>query len=224
MITLYTMERDYPYGTLRSTNGSKTKVVLEEKGLAYQVETVSPGAVWKKLPEILAKHPLGKVPWIEDGDLVIYDSTVINEYLNEKSENNPLLARKPAKRARARALENYADEGVLSKFLPLIWMPWWSAEEQRDADSMEKGRQGLRDQIFPFLEKTLAGNDYLCGEFSLADVPMMAVAMVLEVDGMAVGDFAQTEAYLQRLRERDSYQAISPKRSVADTARSGYDV
>ena len=52
----------------------------------------------------------------------------------------------------------------------------------------------------------------------------MAVAMVLEVDGMAVGDFAQTEAYLQRLRERDSYQAISPKRSVADTARSGYDV
>ena len=152
MITLYTMERDYPYGTLRSTNGSKTKVVLEEKGLAYQVETVSPGAVWKKLPEILAKHPLGKVPWIEDGDLVIYDSTVINEYLNEKSENNPLLAREPAKRARARALENYADEGVLSKLLPLIWMPWWSAEEQRDADSMEKGRQGLRDQIFPFLD------------------------------------------------------------------------
>ena len=46
MITLFTMERDYPYGTLRSTNGSKTKVVLEEKGLAYQTKTVSPGAVW----------------------------------------------------------------------------------------------------------------------------------------------------------------------------------
>ena len=86
--------------------------------------------------------------------------------------------------------------------------------------------RGLRDQIFPFLDQTLAGNDYLCGEFSLADIrAMMAVAMVLEVDGMAVGDFAQTEAYLQRLRERPSYQAISPKRSVAETARSsGYDV
>ena len=102
MITLFTMERDYPYGTLRSTNGSKTKVVLEEKGLAFQTETVSPGAVWKKLPEILVKHPLGKVPWIEDGDLVLYDSTVINEYLNEKSATNPLLPTDPAKRALAK--------------------------------------------------------------------------------------------------------------------------
>ena len=37
MIKLFTMEREYPYGTLRSTNGSKVKVVLEEKGLPYQV-------------------------------------------------------------------------------------------------------------------------------------------------------------------------------------------
>ena len=44
----------------------------------------------------------------------------------------------------------------------------------------------MREQIFPFLEQTLADNDYLCGEFSLADVPMMAVAMVLEVDGTVV--------------------------------------
>ena len=53
---------------------------------------------------------------------------------------------------------------------------------------------------------------------------MMAVAMVLEVDGMAVGDFAQTDEYFQRLRERASYQAISPKRSMAETARSEHEV
>ena len=185
-------------------------MVLEEKVLLIRSRPSAP-APYGKNAEILAKHPLGKVPWIEDGELVIYDSTVINEYLNEKSERNPLLAREPAKRALARALENYADEGVLSKFLPLIWMPWWSAEEQRDTDSMEKGRQRLRNQVFPFLEQTLAGNDYLCGEFSLADVPMMAVAMVLEVDGMAVGDFAQTDEYFQRLRERASYRGHFPQ-------------
>ena len=55
MITLYTMERDYPYGTLRSTNGCKTKVVLEEKSLDYQIVGVRPGDVWKKVPEVLAK-------------------------------------------------------------------------------------------------------------------------------------------------------------------------
>jgi glutathione S-transferase len=221
MITVFTMEREYPYGTLRSTNGSKVKVVLEEKGLPYHVETVSPGAVWKKQPEILANHPLGKVPWIDDDGLVLYDSTVINEYLNEKRANNPLLPATPGQRAVARALENYGDEGVLSKFLPMIWMPWWSPEDQRDAQAMERGRQGLREEVFPFLQRTLSGQDYLCGDFSLADVPMMTVAMVLEVDGMDTSSFPEVADYLQRLRQRDSYQAISPQERMAETAGSG---
>ena len=220
MITVFTMEREYPYGTLRSTNGSKVKVVLEEKGLPYHVETVSPGAVWKKQPEILANHPLGKVPWIHDDGLVLYDSTVINEYLNEKRANNPLLPATPGQRAVARALENYGDEGVLSKFLPMIWMPWWSPEDQRDAQAMERGRQGLREEVFPFLQRTLSGQDYLCGDFSLADVPMMTVAMVLEVDGMDTSSFPEVADYLQRLRQRDSYQAISPQERMAETAGS----
>jgi glutathione S-transferase len=220
MITVFTMEREYPYGTLRSTNGSKVKVVLEEKGLPYQVETVSPGAVWKKQPEILANHPLGKVPWIDDDGLVLYDSTVINEYLNEKRANNPLLPATPGQRAGARALENYGDEGVLSKFLPMIWMPWWSPEDQRDAQAMERGRQGLREEVFPFLQRTLSGQDYLCGDFSLADVPMMTVAMVLEVDGMDTSSFPEVADYLQRLRQRDSYKAISPQERMAETAGS----
>ena len=220
MITVFTMEREYPYGTLRSTNGSKVKVVLEEKGSPYHVETVSPGAVWKKQPEILANHPLGKVPWINDDGLVLYDSTVINEYLNEKRANNPLLPAAPGQRAVARALENYGDEGVLSKFLPMIWMPWWSPEDQRDAQAMERGRQGLREEVFPFLQRTLSGQDYLCGDFSLADVPMMTVAMVLEVDGMDASSFPEVADYLQRLRQRDSYQAISPQERMAETAGS----
>jgi glutathione S-transferase len=151
---------------------------------------------------------------------VLYDSTVINEYLNEKRANNPLLPATPGQRAVARALENYGDEGVLSKFLPMIWMPWWSPEDQRDAQAMERGRQGLREEVFPFLQRTLSGQDYLCGDFSLADVPMMTVAMVLEVDGMDTSSFPEVADYLQRLRQRDSYQAISPQERMAETAGS----
>lgn len=217
MIVLYTMEREYPYGTLRSTNGSKTKVVLEEKGLEYRVECVRPGDVWKKVPEVLAKHPLGKVPWIDDGELTLYDSTVIDEYLNDAYPEPPLLPEDPRQRAVARALENYGDEGVLTRFLPLIWMPWWSPEADRDTEAMEKGREGLRTQIFPFLESRLDG-DYLAGDFSLADVPFMSVAMVLQVDGMSVADFPVVDAYLNRLRDRDSYRAINPDTPPADSA------
>jgi glutathione S-transferase len=216
MIILYTMERAYPYGTLRSTNGSKTKVVLEEKGLDYQVQMVKPGDVWKKVPEVLAKHPLGKVPWIDDGDFTLYDSTVINEYLNEKESQSPLLPTDLQQRAQARALENYGDEGVLSKFLPLIWMPWWSPEEQRDQASMQKGRDGLTKQVFPFLEATLAGRQYLCDQFSLADVPMMSVAMVLQVDGMDTSAFTEVHAYFARLRDRPSYAAINPDTPLSE--------
>ncbi len=220
MIVLYTMEREYPYGTLRSTNGSKTKAVLEEKGLDYRLECVRPGNIWKKVPEVLAKHPLGKVPWIDDGETTIYDSTVINEYLNEAFPEPALLPSDPLGRARARALENYGDEGVLSRYLPLIWMPWWSPEEQRDQDNMEKGRQGLRAEIFPFLETQLE-EDYLAGDFSLADIPFMAVAMVLQVDGMDVSGFAKTAAYFERLRGRDSYRAIDPTTPLSESTGRG---
>ena len=211
MITLFTMEREYPYGTLRSTNGSKTKVVLEEKGLPYTLQTVRPGDVWKKVPEVLRFHPLGKVPWITDDDEVVFDSTVINEYLDEAYPLPPLLPKLPAMRARARALENFGDEGVLSTHLPMIWMPWWSPPEQRDLDSMARGRERLRTQTFPFLERELAGRDYLCDTFSLADVPFMAVAMVLAVDGMDLGAFPVIRRYLERLRQRPSYRAIDPR-------------
>lgn len=218
MIVLYTMEREYPYGTLRSTNASKTKVVLEEKGLAYRVERVRPGDVWKKVPEVLAKHPLGKVPYIDDGDVTLYDSTVIDEYLNDRYPEPPLLPADPVARARARALENYGDEGMLMRFLPLLWMPWWSPPEQRDQASMDKGRQGLREQVLPFVESELAGGDYLVGAFSLADVPMMALAMVLQVDGMRLDEFPRCAAYLDRLRARPSYRAIDPNTPLNESA------
>jgi len=218
MITLYTMEREYPWGTLRSTNGSKTKVVLEEKGIPYRVQTVKPGDVWKKLPEVLQYHPLGKVPWIVDGGQIVYDSTVINEYLEEAYPTPALMPPEPMKRARVRALENYGDEGVLSTHLPMIWMPWWSPPENRDQAAMERGRERLRTQTFPFLENELGGRDFLCDEFSLADVPFMAVAMVLAVDGMDLRDFPVVAAYLERLRQRPSYRAIDPRTPMSGSA------
>jgi len=212
MIVLYTTEREYPWGTLRSTNASKVKVVLEEKGLEYRVERLRPGDLWRKPAEMLAKHPLGKVPWIEDGDLVVYDSTVINEYLQERYPRPSLLPEDAAARARVRMLENFGDEAVLVGDAPAVWMPWWVPEEQRDPERMEAGRQGLRERALPYLERMLEGReDCLCGGFTLADAPYMALAMVLQVDGMSLEAFPRVAAYLERLRRRASYHAIDPR-------------
>ena len=224
MIVLYTTERDYPWGTLRSTHASKTKVVLEEKALPYRIENLPPGNLWKKPPEMVAKHPLGKVPYIEDEDLIIFDSTVINEYLDEHYDSGTrLMPHDRALRNRIRQAEQFADEAILAGSLPLIWMPYWSPPERRDAKQMEHGRELLRSRDLPFMEKLLekSGGNFICGAFSLADAPMMAVAMVLEVDGMDLGAFPRVAQYLDNLRMRKSYRAISPKTKVADAASGG---
>src|SRR5712671_6872401 len=52
--------------------------------IPYRIENLPPGHLWKKPPEMVARHPLGKVPYVEDGELTIYDSSVIDEYLEER--------------------------------------------------------------------------------------------------------------------------------------------
>lgn len=218
MLVLATTEREYPWGTLRSTNASKVKVVLEEKGLKYRVDRLHPGNLWKKPEELLEKHPLGKVPYLETPkDGVIFDSTVINEYIDDRYPNHSLKPKDAAQLARMRMLENFADEALLVGELPKIWMPLWSKPEDRNLEVIEAGRASLRDRILPYLEGELDGRNYLCGNFSLADAPFMAVAMVLEVDQFDLSGFPLFEGYLDRLRGRPSYRAISPQTSLADS-------
>ena len=218
MIILYTTERDYPWGTLRSTHACKTKVVLEEKRLPYRIENLPAGNLWKKPPEMTARHPLGKVPYIEEDGLTIYDSTVIDEYLEERYSWPRLLPVDPVTRAKARMIEQFADEAMLGGNLPPIWMAYWSDPEKRNTERMEKGREELRTRDLPYLEKLLGDvptSDYLLGAFSMADVPMMVLAMVLEVDQLPLDRFPRIEKYLAILRERRSYRAISPRTKVA---------
>jgi glutathione S-transferase len=156
VIILYTTERDYPWGTLRSTHASKTKVVLEEKGLKYRIENLPPGNLWKKPPEMLARHPLGKVPYLEDDGRTLFDSTVIAEYLEECYPKPALMPSDIIARARVREAENFVDEAMLIGSIPLIWMPYWSEPAKRDTARMEQGREMLRKRDFPYIEKLLS--------------------------------------------------------------------
>ena len=143
------------------------------------------------------------------------------EYLEDRHPEPGLRPADPAQLARMRMLENFGDEAVLVGDLPKIWMPLWSPAEERNLEAMEQGRQGLRQRVLPYLERELDGRDYLCGRFTLADAPYMAMAMALQVDGMELGDFPAVAAYLERLRGRPSYRSIAPTTSLEDSAGSG---
>jgi glutathione S-transferase len=220
MFVLATTEREYPWGTLRSTNACKVKVVLEEKGLPYRVERLHPGDLWKKPASILEKHPLGKVPYLDTDDGTLFDSTVINEYLEDRYPEPQLRPGDPLQAVRMRMLENFGDEALLVGDLPKIWLPTWSKPENRDEASMQAGRDALSARAFPYLESELKGREYLCDQFSLADVPYMSLAMVLQVDGTDISGFPLLESYLERLRSRPSYRSISPTTSLEDSAGS----
>src|SRR5205823_7070082 len=129
---------------------------------------------------------------IQDDDLTLYDSTVIDEYLEDRYSWPRLLPADPIERAKVRMVEQFADEALLGGDLPPIWMPYWSEPDKRDTQRMEKGREGLRSRDLPHLESVLneaAAGGYVCGNFSMADVPLMVLAMVLEVDQLALDKF-----------------------------------
>src|SRR5579859_4240146 len=90
----------------------KVEIALHEKALAFDREMVAfsqTRGYSPKHPAVLAANPKAQVPVLIDGDLTLYDSTVIAEYLEEAYPNPPLFPREPKARARCRLLELYAD-------------------------------------------------------------------------------------------------------------------
>ena len=93
-------------------------MVLEEKGLAYETVPIDLRKLEQKTPEYLAMNPYGKVPVLVDGDTVLYESCIINEYLEDRYPDPPLLPSEPALRARIRILIDYASTTPMTATRP----------------------------------------------------------------------------------------------------------
>jgi len=88
----------------------KVRVVLAEKDLEYEKIFVDLRRQEQKTPEFLRLNPYGKVPVLVDEDEVIYDSTIINEYLEDEYPLPHLLPEDSQARARGRLLEDYCHD------------------------------------------------------------------------------------------------------------------
>lgn len=149
----------------------KVLVALELKGVAYTIDPIVPFLGGDRFSEL---SPLRRVPVLVDGDLVLNDSTVICEYLEELHPTPALLPREPAARARARWLEEFADtrmgEVLISRLFfhavvrPAVW------GEPPNTELIERT---LRDDVppmFDYLESHSPADGFYCGELSIADV------------------------------------------------------
>ena len=145
MITLYDADR-CPYC-------ARVRIVLAEKGLEYETVVIDldDRPAW-----IYEKNPTGRVPVLEEDTFVLAESAVIDEYLDERYPDPPLLPSDPAERGLARVLIFRFDD--LSK-------PYYA---------LRRGEEGARERFdaqLARLDALLESQPFLTGrEFGLADV------------------------------------------------------
>jgi glutathione S-transferase len=199
MIKLYTFPP--------STNSRKVRIALLEKGLEFERVNVDLSKREQKNPEYLKIHPFGQIPAIDDEGFIIYDSTVINEYLEDEYPYPPLMPSDSEGRARARLMEDFRDTHFNPYFVHIIQemrKPEGERDEQRIQNAKAEITKGL-DRI----ESELQDREYLAGPFSLADVAFMSNLELLDRFSIPVdaNRYKHTTAWIARLKARPSFAA-----------------
>ena len=189
-----------------STNSLKVRIALLEKGLEFESIVIDLTRKEQKDPAYLKIHPLGQVPALDDDGFVVYDSTVINEYLEDEYPHPPLLPADSENRARARLMEDYRDNRVNPHFVTLVH-EYRKPEPERDP-ALIRETQGSIGSAFTVVERRLQGREYLAGSFSLADISFMPNIALLERFEVPLDpDYENVAAWIRRLRARASYSA-----------------
>jgi glutathione S-transferase/GST-like protein len=206
-------------------NGHKVTIALEEMGLPYEIKTVNIGRGDQFTPEFLAISPNNRMPAIVDPDgpggkpISVFESGAILQYLGRKT------GRFYGADERERV---NIDE----------WMHWQMANLgpvsghgnhfRNYAPTMIKDQRGLAyganrftneaHRLYRVLNGRLAGREYLCGDYSLADMlnwPWIGAWRILGID---LDEFPHVKAWHERIREREAV-----KRAIAkgDEVRRG---
>jgi RNA polymerase-associated protein len=174
----------------------RTRLVLAEKNINMEVVSVD----GRDLPEdLMDLNPYHTVPTLVDRDLVLYDSRVIIEYLDERFPHPPLMPVDPVTRAQFR----------LALFR--IETDWYQFAEQFDAEGERKlpakSRKMLRESILASVELFEAKQYFLSDDFSLVDCSIAPILWRLPVYGIDLGSQSESiEGYMKRVFERRSFQ------------------
>jgi len=157
-------------------------LALEHKAIAYELKTISFSAGDLKKPEFLKINPRHKVPAITDGDLSLYESAAIVEYLDEQyASGKKLIPGNTKQRALIRRLVREADEYFAHAQERLVDQVLFTPQDKWDAGEITSARKALGGELEIF-EGYLSG-DFLAGEFSAADItlyPMIALCLRME--------------------------------------------
>jgi glutathione S-transferase len=195
------------YDRHTSPNCQRTRVVLYEKTLSYETVPVDLVKKEQKKPEFLEMNPYGKVPVLVDGDTIVYESCIINEYLEEKYAEPPLLPADPAQRAKIRIAVDYGVNGTYRSYEKLR-NEMLKTESERDGAAITAARSELKSLLRRF-EDEIGDKPYLAGEFSLLDAAVIPRFLRLAAWGAITGsDLPRLSDWLDRMKSRSSVRKI----------------
>ena len=197
--------------------GAKAEIAVLEKGIACDRELVpfSLATLYEpKHPVVARVNPKAQVPVLVDGDLEIYDSTQIFEYLEELQPEPPLWPRDRQARARARLAELESDEVFFPNVITL--MP--RARALAGEDSVAAAQQAL-ENYYGLVDERLTGRDFLAGTFSYADIAFfMAQFFASFLGSPPPTSLANVAAWRSRVGSRDSVRKVAG--AMADYLRA----
>lgn len=177
----------------------RVRMVLAEKGVTVDIIDVDPSNKPEDLQEL---NPYGSLPTLLDRDLVLYESTVIMEYLDERFPHPPLLPVYPVARALSRLWTHRIQNDWCAHLDVLL------AGKGREA-ALTKARKGLRESLLAvspiFAEKPF----FMSDEFTIVDCVVAPVLWRLDMLGIDLPDkqARPLKKYAERLFDRDGFQA-----------------
>ena len=161
-----------------SNNAAKVRLVLGEKGIDYHVIEVlwTKENAWEPKPALLLeKNPRGEVPVLMDGDLTLWDSTVIAEYLEDKYPLVPLMPADLVSKAECRLWEDEGDQNQLH--VGVLIRDVFLGEPGGVLTDEATNALAALTEFYRRCDQRLKGRDYLCDAFSVADISVFMIVV-----------------------------------------------
>ncbi len=180
--------------------------LCEELGLPYEVEMYKLGDPRMRAPEYLEVHPLGRVPAIQDGDVVLCESGAIVEYILARHGGGMFVPETSSPDFPPYLHWLHFAEGMLMPpvntiVVETILLP----PDRRNQVNVDRATK-LLGRMLGAVDRHMAGREFLAGDFSGADIMTGHACSVAARLGADISDKPNVSAYIERLNERPALQ------------------
>lgn len=180
--------------------------LLEELQLPYEINKMAFHPKDLKSDEHRKRHPLGRVPVLDDGDIRIYESGAIVEYILERHKNGGLKPPVDADTYPAYLQWFHYCEGmVMPPVNTIVVQTMLLPPDRRDETALGQAQRLLTKALAP-VDETLVGKDYLIGDFSAADIMLGHACFMSNRLGCVSDDMTHLKAYVERVTARPAFQ------------------